>query len=62
MMSWKTETTYLRKSFVSITCYDKFGPEISMLGIINYIHACKKEPIVSINITPTKTDSWGHDE
>lgn len=61
-MGWKTETIYLRKSFVSITSYDKFGSEISMLGIINYIHACKKESIVSINITPIKTDRWGHDE
>jgi len=59
-MGWMTETTCNRKDFVTEITYDRFGSEVKTRGIIDYIHRCKKVPIKSIIITPTKEDNdWG---
>lgn len=60
-MNWRTETTCMRKSFISVTSYDMFGSEMTTLGIINYVSKCKKDSVISITITPVKTDNWGKD-
>lgn len=59
-MGWKTETTCHRKDFITEITYDRFGSEIKTLGIIDYIHKCKKTAIERIIITPVEENDWGY--